>query len=1261
MDSGSIQVHPNGDIAIITDTGTQLLCVGSHEHAALKNVLELANKGQQGGGEKGKILTNQMRRLEKRKRKLHTNSELAELDNYMYEANMDVVRKNPGRLAIPNIKMKFRNLSVKGVTPMEIMEKCFDIIIRKGISIADGNLETTKIVVGLSHPQLMEKSFWMCNRTYQMINGFTLHNEIARIMQSNKELVIDEHFEMDMHILKNQNNHVGGCRSKCKKVNNSLYADQRCGAKAFVLGEGQCLLKAVAIAMANHNYQNGGIADKKYWRSITRYPIIQKDAARVIEETSGLEHKQEHSIEDLKQIAECYPDWNFLLFERNSFSSTATKIEEMNPGKTKYVTLLYFDNHYDFVKKSKSVINSRCPDCNKIIELVYYVDTPHICGNSKFCRKCRNFVSNEHNCCFNPPQKKERENSLKKQEKFLKVVYDVETITIEEKEGKFVPLPAHIVNTICWETWCHDCVEGEKCKSCPGSGSINHYDVSGRETVISKFTDMLLHNEKFNKAIVLAHNGGCYDHYFVIGEMIFQHGRFPQLTRKGRKIIVAHLPGENPKFGGERCNQLTFKDSLNFLPMALSKLPAAFGIKEMAKGFYPHFFNTPENYGKVLNELPPLEYYNVLSMQNPEGLIKFHEKNRMQKFDCDGERLKYCQSDVQITMAALKKFCEICKKELGGWDPIVSAATIPSFVMHLMKFEHIKSGEIGYIPENGFPKRTQSKLAIKYLFWLSKMTGQKIQHLRCGGEKRIIVESKTFYVDGYDEKNNEIIEIYGCCVHGCLKCNQPDARNPLDTIKTNGEILEETIKRQAILEKAGYVVKVVWEHEIREQMASNRNMKQFFAQCRHTSCLRPRDAMYGGRTQPFKYILIADKCENIRYLDFCSLYPFVNMTAAYPTGQPEIITENFDYASGSLQYRGLVYCDVNPSKNLELPILPYRAGGKLLFPLCRSCAENMDASSECTHRNVQQRYLTGTWYSEELKLALENGYELLRIHEVWHWDDSKWQTGWPSGVVTEEERLKHIQDIENTDGVKLTYEKIEKNPALRSMAKLFLNSAWEYEMTSLDDIQHDITMISRMKLDDYLDTKKYANVVFGVITTAVARLILYGAMKMVGHERLGYCDTDSIVFIEKDGENLCGDLVGTGLGKLESEVPEGLKIAKFVAVAPKCYCYELTKMDGTHVKFVIKAKGVTLDAANSNIVTFGEMERMAKELIAEQHIEPIHAKVRGMKKKMLVSITNYETRKIVQPVVDKLRLCKDGTTLPHGYNNNEIIRDYLFE
>ena len=36
-------------------------------------------------------------------------------------------------------------------------------------------------------------------------------------------------------------------------------------------------------------------------------------------------------------------------------------------------------------------------------------------------------------------------------------------------------------------------------------------------------------------------------------------------------------------------------DSLNFLPMKLSNLPEVFGLKELKKGWFPHFFNTREN------------------------------------------------------------------------------------------------------------------------------------------------------------------------------------------------------------------------------------------------------------------------------------------------------------------------------------------------------------------------------------------------------------------------------------------------------------------------------------------------------------------------------------------------------------------------------------------------------------------------------------------------------------------------------------------
>jgi len=36
-------------------------------------------------------------------------------------------------------------------------------------------------------------------------------------------------------------------------------------------------------------------------------------------------------------------------------------------------------------------------------------------------------------------------------------------------------------------------------------------------------------------------------------------------------------------------------DSLNFLPMKLAALPKAFGLTELCKGCFPHFFNKREN------------------------------------------------------------------------------------------------------------------------------------------------------------------------------------------------------------------------------------------------------------------------------------------------------------------------------------------------------------------------------------------------------------------------------------------------------------------------------------------------------------------------------------------------------------------------------------------------------------------------------------------------------------------------------------------
>jgi hypothetical protein len=54
---------------------------------------------------------------------------------------------------------------------------------------------------------------------------------------------------------------------------------------------------------------------------------------------------------------------------------------------------------------------------------------------------------------------------------------------------------------------------------------------------------------------------------------------------------------------------LTFLDSISFLPMALRKLPEAFGLSA-TKSWYPHYFNTDANLDYV-KPIPGIEQYGV--------------------------------------------------------------------------------------------------------------------------------------------------------------------------------------------------------------------------------------------------------------------------------------------------------------------------------------------------------------------------------------------------------------------------------------------------------------------------------------------------------------------------------------------------------------------------------------------------------------------------------------------------------------------------
>ncbi|MCP4458735.1 MAG: hypothetical protein GY816_12040 [Cytophagales bacterium] len=194
------------------------------------------------------------------------------------------------------------------------------------------------------------------------------------------------------------------------------------------------------------------------------------------------------------------------------------------------------------------------------------------------------------------------------------------------------------------------------------------------------------------------------------------------------------------------------------------------------------------------------------------------------------------------------------------------------------------------------------------------------------------------------------------------------------------------------------------------------------------------------------------------------MYPSCQKYRPFPIDAPEVITQDFKPLDADpFPYFGVVKLSIIPPKGLHHPVLPYRVKGKLFFPLCAKCAEF--EKPHCDHSD-EDRALVGAWCTPEVEKALEMGYRVLEVFEVWDYKEiaqydgvdektglftsyvnmflrlKQESDGYPKGVETEEEKMEYIENYFKREGVRLDPKKIEKNPGIRSLAKLMLNSFW---------------------------------------------------------------------------------------------------------------------------------------------------------------------------------------------------------------------------
>ena len=884
-----------------------------------------------------------------------------------------------------------------------------------------------------------------------------------------------------------------------------------------------------------------------------------------------------------------------------------------------------------------------CDKCN------YIKSNRHVCTDQKYCTKCKKVVNLDHRCYITTDETKDGAFEGY-------IFFDYEAF---QENG------IHIPNLI---------IAYKVCKNCIDTGNMcNDFCEIFRVDNNNEFCTWLFKQKDF---IAIGHNARGYDSIFInqwINESLEFFDKSPNFIRVGSKILSIEF------------RSVKIICSLSFLPMPLEKFAKTFDLKESKKGFFPHLFNTRENQ-KYIGEYPAKEFYqpNFMSDSKKNEFDEWYSKVFYKKdgsktiFNFQNEIISYCESDVDILMKGCLAFRKIIMDQTEGIDPFRKSITIASLCHYIYRTKLMEPNTIAILPDQGYNLNEKtSKKAILWLKYVAEKNNIFLQHAKNMGEFKV----GNFQVDGYDAQTNTAYEFFGCVWHGHLACNKPDTFIPF-LQKTIAGINMKHTHRLSEIKKSVNVVEM-WECEWDRLCKEDDSIREFCKYNHYKPPLNPRDGFFGGRTEAFSLYATNIKA---KYYDYTSLYPDRQKYSKYPVGHPTIITENF---SDVFEYFGFIMCKILPPNKLYFPVLPARINGKLLFTLCSTCGANK--CRECTHSD-EEKCLDGTWVTLEIQQAIKQGYKILKIYEVWHFEESsvydketksgglftsyidmflkgkQEASGWPSDVNTEEEKENYINEYYKNEGIKLDKSKIKLNEGLRSICKLLLNSHWgrfamatnksqyklitdpvewlnliaddQYIVQSVDFTHKNFLQVYFINSTKTFESNANVNVALAAFVTCHARLKLLEEITKIG-DRVLYVDTDSMIF--KSVINMYEPITGKNLGQLTDEIKDGKYIVEYVSAGPKNYAY---KKDNGETNALVK--GFALNHTTAKSINFESIKDIvtndqSKKIITEQ--------LKFSRDKVNWTNSTSIIKKTYRLVYDKRILNEDFTTLPFGWRN----------
>ena len=150
----------------------------------------------------------------------------------------------------------------------------------------------------------------------------------------------------------------------------------------------------------------------------------------------------------------------------------------------------------------------------------------------------------------------------------------------------------------------------------------------------------------------------------------------------------------------------------------------------------------------------------------------------------------------------------------------------------------------------------------------------------------MVVKKKIYSLDGYDALTNNGNEFHGCLFHGYPKCYKPATFNTIKQ-ETMGSIYKQHVLRINFLKMNLNHLYEIWECEWDQLTKTDSELMEMIKNENDIRPdLKPRDALFGGRTNAAVLYYKVKDDEKIKYYDFTSVYPAVMKMSPFPIGFP---------------------------------------------------------------------------------------------------------------------------------------------------------------------------------------------------------------------------------------------------------------------------------------------------------------------------------------------------------------------------------------